>query len=770
MNFSGRELITVNTAGVTLVLMLSLGCGKSLDDYIQKGNSLYSSDKFAEAELNYRKALQKDPKSGEAYYRLALVALKQNKSHQAYQALLQAVQVAPEHQAAKTELGNLALKSYVADPQHPKVLYDLLVRLSSEWLKKDPSSVDGLRIKGYLAMEERRPEEAVELFRRALRANPRQEKIILGLMDGLYRSKQAADAEKTGLDFIATDKTAGDVYDALYRLYRATDRPADAEGILVRKAKDNPQKPEYTLQLAAHYSGANKKQEMAAALQSFLSNPAAGPKVHLEAGDFYAAIGDWPHAVEQFKAGEALEVKDKYVYQNRIARALICQDKRDEALNILNVVVGQSPDDEESRALRAALLVQSTPTGNSALGVKEFESLVQKTPEDTFLRFVFARALVEKGNLAAARAQLIEVIKRRPNFLEAQISLAEIAYRERQMAQSVQYAGTALEQDPNSYRAQLIRGSALLRIGRLEEASAVLGRLARQDPKSVEVRLQLASLSLVGGRFAEAEAAFAKIRDSNPNELRAIEGLVDTDLAQHRYDKALGRLEAELKRMHGAPQLRYMMASAAMKAGRYGVAIETLRQLVAQSPGSIDPQLELANLFRLRGDLTNAINTLQKAALLQPKDQRPASMLAFLLDMSNRKQEAKLQCKRALAMQPDDPAIMNNLAYLMAETGDNLDDALRLAQQAVKKAPEQPSFTDTLGLVYLKRDQNDEALTIFNDLVRKLPNDPTVAYHTGLALYQKGYTARAKSEFVRALQGQPSKEIETSVTDLLSRL
>jgi tetratricopeptide (TPR) repeat protein len=767
---SDRVGVPVRACIAAFVLILSIGCGKSLEDYIQKGNSLFASDKFAEAELNYRKALQKDPKSGEAYYRLALAELKQKKGPQAFQSLIQAVQLAPEHQAAKTELANLALTSYLGDPQHPKVLYDLLLRFSGEWLKKDPGSVDGLRIKGYLAMEERRPDEAAELFRRALQSNPRQEKITLGLMDALFRNNQAADAEKVGLDFIAAEKTAGDVYDALYRLYAAANRPADAEILLVRKVKENPQNAEYILQLAGHYVRVRKKPEMAAALQSFLANPAAGPKAHLEAGDFFAAIGDWPSALEQYNAGVESNPKDAPLYQDRIARSLLSQDKREEGLKVLNAAIAQSPDDKEARALRAALLLGNGTAGKPGEGLQEFQSLVEQNPDDVFLKYVLSKAQLETGDLAGARIQLLEVVKRRPQFLEAQLSLAQIALRERNLTQAVQYAGVVLELAPDNYAAQLIRGSALLRLGNLDEAGAALGRLSRQNPASIDVRLQLASLALRRRKFAEAEVAFGKIRDSNPNELRAIQGLVDTDLAQHRMDKALARLEAELKRAHGVPQLRYMMASVALRGGNYNLAIETLRQLAAESSDSINPQLELANVFRLKGDLTNAINTLQKAAVLQPKDQRPAAMLAVLLDMSNRKQEAKLQCRRALAMTPNDPALMNNLAYLLAETGDSLDEALKLARQAVQAAPAQPTFADTLGLVYLKKDQNDDALEIFNNLVRKFPDDPTIAFHTGLAWYQKGQMSKAKTELTRALQRRPSKEIETSATDLLGRL
>jgi tetratricopeptide (TPR) repeat protein len=762
--------VPVRAGIASFVLILLLGCGKSVDYYVEKGNALSASGKFAEAELNYRKALQKDSNSGEAYYRLALDELKQNKGPQAYQSLLQAVRVAPEHQAARTELANLALTSYLADPQHPKVLYDLLLRVSGEWLKKDPASVDGLRIKGYLAMEERRPDEAADLFRRALQSNPKQEKITLGLMDALYRNKQSADAEKVGLDFIAADKTAGDVYDALYRLYEATNRPADAESILAKKVTENPQKGEYILQLAGHYARVRKKAEMEAALQSFLANPTAGPKAHVQVGDFYAAVGDWPAALEQYQAGVAANPKDAPLYQDRIARSLLSQDKRDEGLKVLNATIAQNPDDKEAQALRAALLLGNGTAGKPGEALQEFQSLVEKNPDDIFLRFVLSKAQLDSGDLAGARIQLLEVVKRRPQFLEAQILLAETSLREHNFTQAILHAGAVLELNPNNYRAQLVRGTSLLRLGNLEEAGSVLGRLSRQAPQSVDVRLQLASLALRRKNFGEAEADYRKILDDNRTEWRAMAGLVDTDLAQNRLDRALGRLEQELARSHGEPHVRYLMAVTAIRGGKYNLAIENLQQLAAQNSDSIDSQLELAGVFRLKGDVHNAIATLQKAAFLKPKDPRPAAMLPFLLQMDNRKQEAKLQARRALSLEPTSPASINNLAYLLAETGDSLEEALQLARQATSKAPGEPYFADTLGFVYLKKDQNDDALEIFNKLVRKYPDESVFAYHMGMAWYQKGEMIRAKAELTRALGRKPSKETETGIKDLLSRI
>jgi len=408
--------------------------------------------------------------------------------------------------------------------------------------------------------------------------------------------------------------------------------------------------------------------------------------------------------------------------------------------------------------------------GKPGQGAQELRDLLEKNPNDVFLKFLLARGLAESQNLAEARTRLLEIVKLRPQFLDAHILLADIAFQQHDMLATIQQAEAALEVDPDNLRARMLRGRALLQQGDLNQAGAVLGSLSRQIPESVDVRLQLAYVSLNKRNYGEAEAVFHKILEQKPAEWRALAGLVDTDLAQNHPDKALSRLEAELARSHGAPAVRYLLAATALRNGKYNVAIENFRALATQTPNSIDAQIQLADAFRLKGDVHNAIATLQKAAVLQPKDPRPAALLPFLLEMENRAQEAKLVVRRELAQRPDDAPAMNNLAYLLAQTGDSLDEALKLARKAVSKAPNNPAFLDTLGYVYLKRDQNDDALDIFDHLIRKYPNDPACAYHTAMAWYQKGDRARAKTLLSHALELGPSKDIESGVSDLLSRV
>jgi tetratricopeptide (TPR) repeat protein len=752
---------------LTSIFLLS-GC-RSAHSYLDKGNAVFARGQFEEAALNYRKAVQKDPAFGEAYYRAALAELKQNKAAEALQDFEHAVRLMPDNQAARTDLTNLMLGAYIGDPKHPQFLYDLLVQFSGTWLKSDPNSKQGLRIQGYLAMLERRPEDAVTVFRRAHQANQRDEKLVDGLMDALFQANQPAEAERVGLDFLETDKNAVDVYDALLRMYMAAHRSQDAERILIRKINANPNENSYHLQLAALYAGEHQKQQMDQALQQFLAKGANNSKAHAEAGDFYVSIGDLASAMREYRSGSPTN-QEKALYQDRIARVLLQQKKRQEGLQVLNQTLAQYPDDPEARALRAALLVGEPGEGRPGEGVRDLRALLEKNPNDLFLKFLLARALAETQELPEARSRLLEIVKLRPQSLDAHLLLADIAFKQNDMLETVQQTEAALEIDPQNLRARMLQGSALLKQGSLDQAAVVLGGLSRQVPESVDVRLELAYLSLNKRDYSAAESAFNKILQTNPAEWRALAGLVDTDLAQKHPEKALSRLEGELTRSHGSAAVRTLLASTALKSGRYNVAIDTLRDLANQTPDSIDADIQLANVYQLKGDVHNAIVTLQKAAALQPKDHRPGALLPFLLETENRSQEAKQVARRALSTQPQDAVAMNNLAYLLAETGDNLDEAVKLARNAVNQAPKNPVFLDTLGYVYLKRDQNEEALDIFDRLIRRYPDDPACAYHTGMAWYQKGDRARARTLLSHALELRPAKEIEAGAKDLLNRI
>ncbi len=66
------------------------GCSTSKQGYVAKGNQMFDAGKYADAAINYGKAIQKDRSYGEAYYHLGLAEIKEQKPREAFDALYRA--------------------------------------------------------------------------------------------------------------------------------------------------------------------------------------------------------------------------------------------------------------------------------------------------------------------------------------------------------------------------------------------------------------------------------------------------------------------------------------------------------------------------------------------------------------------------------------------------------------------------------------------------------------------------------------------------------
>ena len=93
--------------------------------------------------------------------------MKQNQVGDAYQSFNHAVSLSPKNIPAKIQLANLSLAIYARDPKHPAVLYKQAQSIADELLAPGGDRVQGLRIKGALALIDNQPGNAVQALREA---------------------------------------------------------------------------------------------------------------------------------------------------------------------------------------------------------------------------------------------------------------------------------------------------------------------------------------------------------------------------------------------------------------------------------------------------------------------------------------------------------------------------------------------------------------------------------------------------------------------------
>jgi tetratricopeptide (TPR) repeat protein len=746
-------------------------CKRSAQDLVARGNQFAEQGQVEDALLNYRKAIQTSPHYGEAYHQLGVFLLKERRVAEAYQTLTRAVELLPEREDPKIVLADLCMAAYVGDPERPKMFYDQLARLASLFESKHPMTFDSFRVRGQVALVDRKPTEAIRLFEQANQVKPSDPTLILLWVQALFQNQQEAEAEKLAKELIAARKDAGPMYDVLYNHYQRTSRRADAEAILREKTANNPKEAAYRLQLAGHYVRAGNQEAAQDALQSLLDHPADFPQARLQVGDFQAqTLRNHEAALQHYREGLKGNVRDANLYRNRMVRSLLALGKRPEAEALVAEILKENPKDADARTVRAELWVDSGKPENIEKAVQELKTLAAEKRNTFALEFSLGRALAAAGDWeGAAKAFQQAAVLDSTNTL-AQLAWSEALLRRYRPEEAQRIADQVLARNPNEPRARLLRGVSLMKQGQNGPARAELTRLTRDYPRYGDAQLQLAALNLAENKVNEAEAIFQKLYQPGQNDLRPLDGLLSIWRSRKQFDRALKTLAVEQQRSPERLDIRMRLASTAVGAGKYDLALEQYRQLLEQEPQAVERHMLLANTLLRMGEYNQVIPAIEKAAGLAPADPRPLMLLALALDRAGRRPDAIRKYREALKLQPDNPMVANNLAYLLAETGGDLDEAQRLVQGALAKHQDHPTFTDTLGWVYLKRKRVDSASAIFEGLAKRQPQNPTFRYHFGMALLAKGDRTRAREEFTAALAAQPSKEEEREIQQALAGL
>jgi tetratricopeptide (TPR) repeat protein len=752
---------------LTALTLLFAACGTNPAVYSAKGKKNLDERKYADAEINFQKAVQKDPNLGDAWYGLGLAEFRDKKLGDAYVNLSKAHDLLPGRDDIAVSLAEVSLASYMVDLSRPEALYKAVVATSDRLLKTDANSYDGLRFKGYIAMLDRRYADAIEALRKADSVKPGQSEPTEALVECLIANGQGPEAEIVAQAFLRKVKTYGPVYDRLYGYYMTSNR-ALAEELLKTKIANNPDVLEYRLQLARHYLDARKDDRMGAVLQQVADDPRRFPDGPLQVGNFYATANRPEDALRVFQKGiSSSSGAARVAFQQRTADMLAQLGKSDQALQVLQNILKDDPGNIPARSLRATINLNSNDPAKLDAAFTELQQLA-KGSGDASLHYTLGRAQLAKGNNDAALAEFTEAVKLNNNLLAPRLLSASLSLQREDYRAAARYADEVLARAADNPEARLLRSASLTGMGNFEQAALELDRLNRQFPSELEPKLQAAALRVAQKQYAQAEEMYKSLYEAT-HDLRPLAGLVDTYLLNGQFDTAIAFLNQQKGKANPA-QIDAMLADAALRAHKLDLAVQQYSKLVQTNPSSYKQHLSLGDALLQEGNTQSAVNEFQTAKSLAPKDAETNAMLALALHNAGRSNEAEQAYRETLALESGNPSVMNNLAYLMAETGGNLDEAQKLAQDATRLQPSNLAFADTLGWIYVKKKLPDSAIQILSNAVQKDPQRTVSRYHLAIALIDKGDKARAKEQLEAALANRPNKDQEQKIRDLLNKL
>ncbi len=764
-------------AAMVLLAIAFTGCDSdpkvARQKYLETGDRYFKNEKYREAIIFYKRALQKDARFAQAYYQLGNAELKRGSPIEAMRAYQRCVELDQNNTDAASKLAEIYLAAYSKSEVKPKNLLKEIETIAKRLLDKDPKSFEGLRLRGILKLAENDLNGALVDLQLAEKIKPFQKELTTILFQLLMQSGRNDEANDYINRAIAADKENAANYDVLYSEYAKKEMIPQAEEVLTRKIAALPKQPVLKAQLAAHYFAAKQYDKMQVVLDEILAigkkDSKAIDQPRMLVGDFYFKVRDFERALKQFEEGAKEQTAKKHDYQKRIVETYIYMNKKTDAVRLVEEILKEDPKDNDALAMRASLLLQSGTKDQVDVAVTDLQSAVSRAPQNHVMRLNLAKAFLARGDGDQARVQLQESLKIRPDFQVAKIMISQIYLQKQEFGKALEYANAVLSYDPNEVRGRLLRATALYGTRDYPAAQKDLEMILARYPNMGDALYMTARIQLDTNQKDKAQGTFERMMKANPSDTRGMLGTVETYLQLGKGDLAVKTIEAELAKAPDRNDIRNALANTAVRVGNYERALPEFQKLLAATPKDASVVVRLAEVYKRMGDDTNAIKYFKQAGTLLPNDPLAPLNLAMIYDKMGKPVESKPIYEQIVKLDPGNVLALNNLAMIMADQGLDLDLALTYAERAKQKLPTNIDISDTLGLIYIKKNLSDQAINIFSDIVKKDPNRYIFHYHLAMAYYQKGDKMNAKKSAQMALTKTPPKQDEQRIRELLAK-
>lgn len=708
---------------------------------LDRGNRYFAQKKFAEAVIEYKRAIQIDPRFGEAHSQLAEAYARIDDSRNAFVEYVTAADLRPADLAAQVRAGNaLLLMGYAKEAGER----------ADRVLAADPGNFDAKLLRVNVTAGLKNLDDAVVQMYRLTEsvaekpADQARALLHLGVME-LARG-HAADAE--GILLKATERESASVvnHTALANYYWVTGRREDAEAELRRVLAIDPHDSRANRALAAMLITSGRTAEAELPLEA-LSESSDEPSARLVLADYYIVA-------ERFDVASAL-LKDMardtaFFAQAQLRLALIAYKagRAGQAEQIVDAALEKEPTHPALLLMKARMLAERHRFDDAFARVKAALAVEPKSAEAQYLLGSMYTARNQPDEAIAAFNQ---VLKLRPNLTDALVRLSSLHLARNDPDTAARFAVQAVTNTPASADARIALFRALIARGNLDEAEHELKPALDANPRAPVILTQWGRLLAARQDVDGARTYLADALAIDPNALEPLGELVGVELSAGRAADALALVTDRLQRTPNDPTVLLLAARIYGATGDPARVEATLQRVIELDPSNLRAFGALGQLYYAAGRLPDARQQFEALAAQNPRSAGAVTMLAVIRQMEGNSNDAQATYERALAIDPNAAVASNNLAWLELKQGGNLDVALQHAQTAKAAFPNEPEFNDTLGWVYVNKHLPDLALEPLLESTRAEPDNASFRFHLAMAYIARSDYRLARPHLERAI-------------------
>jgi len=361
------------------------------------------------------------------------------------------------------------------------------------------------------------------------------------------------------------------------------------------------------------------------------------------------------------------------------------------------------------------------------------------------------------------------------------------AYRaQKQFDQAKQAYDAALVLEPKQPRALVGLAELAEGAGDKDSANRYVQQALAAAPENPQVWMAKGDLALLGENYAGAESDYQKALDfKNPDWLPqerfyALGRLVEAQVRQNQFDKALANIQTLEKMSAGQPFPHYLHGLVLYKQGRLDEAVDQLQKVLQTSPNNPQAQLLMGAVNYAQGNYGQAQMNLSNVLGLDQKNVSARKMLALTFYREGNSQQALNTLRPAAPGNATDAELLAVLQRAAAEnagiphpatsagganspagtqfaragqalTSGNQAEAIRLLKEMpAKDASDEVRRNTLLVMAYLRDKRPDDAIKTAADYAAKNPKDSGAHLLYGTALIAAGKRAEARAQYTEA--------------------
>ena len=728
-------------AASLLALSFTISCGRpTADDLARKAKSYVAQSRLPEAILEYRLAVQTDPKRGDIRRQLADALMQAHDTPNALREYVRAADLLPNDPVAQLEAGNSLLVSGAFEDAKTR---------ANRVLAINPKSAEAQILLGNAQAGLKDLDGAITDYQEAIALNPSQDSAYVNIGTIQLARGQRDQAETSFRKGVDAAPKSVSAHMALANFLWSTGRAPQAERILKEALALEPANLAASRALGVFYLASNRPAEAEPYFRT-IADKANTTEATLGLADYYIIVKRFDDARRVLN--ELARKQEGYAAATtRLAAIDGVQGQRAQGLTRLKDVLQKYPKDSAARLVNARLLLLE---GRRDDALADAIAIVTNDPNsaaasEAFLLIGRIQASVDRPDEAIKAYE--EVLRRQVRPLAADIALAGLYLERRAFDKATTYVQQARTIDPRNPLARAITVRIFLAQRDTARADAELASLRTEFPNSPTVLDLVGTEQVVNHQTEAARMSFAKAWQLSSTDLEALAGLISIDIGTGHAKDAVARIETAQKTAEPTAAFLMLAARTYDFAGNPAKAEEVLKKAINVEPARLRAYNELGSFYIRQHRLDDAQTEFREIVTRHPKSTPANTMLGMLLEAQRRLPDAERQYKSTLAIDPRAAVAANNLAWLYAASNRNLDQAVQLAQTALQQLPDEPHVTDTLGWALYRKNMASIAIPYLESSVQKDPSDPSVHYHLGMAYAQTGQFEKAKKSLQRAL-------------------